>query len=114
MGGSMAAACAADHTGLFEGLVLLAAYSTEDLGGTGLRVLSAYGSEDRVLDLENYEKYRSNLPEGVSETVIDGGNHACFGSYGPQDGDGIPQITAERQMKETAALLVDFFRDQAA
>ena len=114
LGGSMAAACAAEHTELFDGLVLLAAYSTEDLGETGLRVLSAYGSEDGVLDLENYEEYRRNLPESVSETVIDGGNHACFGSYGPQDGDGTPRITAEQQMKETAELLVDFFRGRAA
>ena len=114
LGGSMAAACAAEHTELFDGLVLLAAYSTEDLGETGLRVLSAYGSEDGVLDLENYEEYRGNLPESVSETVIDGGNHACFGSYGPQDGDGTPRITAEQQMKETAELLVDFFRGRAA
>ena len=114
LGGSMAAACAAEHTELFDGLVLLAAYSTEDLGETGLRVLSAYGSEDGVLDLENYEEYRRNLPGSVSETVIDGGNHACFGSYGPQDGDGTPRITAEQQMKETAELLVDFFRGRAA
>ena len=114
LGGSMAAACAADHGELFEGLVLLAAYSTEDLRETGLRVLSAYGSEDGVLDLENYEEYRGNLPESVSETVIDGGNHACFGNYGPQDGDGTPRITAEQQMKETAELLLDFFRDRTA
>ena len=114
LGGSMAAACAAEHTELFDGLVLLAAYSTEDLRETGLRVLSAYGSEDGVLDLENYEEYRRNLPESVSETVIDGGNHACFGSYGPQDGDGTPRIPAEQQMKETAELLVDFFRGRAA
>ena len=108
------AACAAEHTELFDGLVLLAAYSTEDLRETGRRVLSAYGSEDGVLDLENYEEYRGNLPKSVSETVIDGGNHACFGSYGPQDGDGTPRITAEQQMKETAELLVDFFRGRAA
>ena len=114
LGGSMAASWAAENAGQLEGLVLLAAYSTEDLRETGLRVLSAYGSEDGVLDLENYEEYRGNLPKSVSETVIDGGNHACFGSYGPQDGDGTPRITAEQQMKETAELLVDFFRGRAA
>ena len=114
LGGSMAASFAAENTAWVDGLILLAAYSTEDLRETGLRVLSAYGSEDGVLDLENYEEYRRNLPESVSETVIDGGNHACFGSYGPQDGDGTPRITAEQQMKETAELLVDFFRGRAA
>ena len=38
----------------FEGLILLGSYSTADLSGTDLDVLSIYGSEDKVM---NYEKY---------------------------------------------------------
>ena len=84
LGGSMAAACAEKHDDCFAGLVLLASYSTKDLTETGLRVLSVYGTEDGVLNLENYSEKRENLPEATVETVLDGGNHACFGSYGPQ------------------------------
>ena len=49
LGGSMAASYVSKHTEDFEGLVLLAAYSTEDLSDSGLKVLSVYGSEDGVL-----------------------------------------------------------------
>ena len=102
LGGSMAASYAAKHPDLFQGLILLAAYSTEDLRDSGLSVLSVYGSEDGVLNRKKYDVYRENLPENTSEVVLDGGNHAGFGSYGEQDGDGKAKITQEMQRKLTA------------
>ena len=82
LGGAMAASYAAKHTDELDGLVLLAAYSTADLTDSGLRVYAAYGSEDGVLNREKYEADRVNLPQDTTETVIDGGCHAGFGSYG--------------------------------
>ena len=82
--------------------MLLAAYSPQDLTGSGLAVLSVYGSEDGVLDMGKYEQYRSNLPAGASEVVIDGGCHAGFGRYGTQDGDGTPAISSDEQIDRTA------------
>ncbi len=76
LGGSMAASFASKHADDFQGLVLLAAYSTADLTQTNLEAISLYGSEDGVLNREKYESYRENLPENTSETVIEGGNHA--------------------------------------
>ena len=102
LGGAMAASYAADHADELDGLVLLAAYSTRDLTGSGLAVLSVYGSEDGVLDLAKYEQYRSNLPAGTSEVVIDGGCHAGFGRYGAQTGDGTPAISGDEQIDRTA------------
>lgn len=107
LGGAMAAAYAADHSGELDGLILLAAYSTKDLNGSDLDVLSVYGSEDRVLDREKYEGYRGNFPSGAVEIVIDGGCHAGFGSYGPQEGDGTPAITGEEQIVRTASEIAD-------
>lgn len=101
LGGAMAASYAADHTEDYAGLFLLAAYSTEDLTGSGLDVVSLYGSEDLVLNMEKYQEYRANLPEDTLERVIEGGCHAYFGSYGAQDGDGIPTITNEEQIQHT-------------
>ena len=109
LGGSMAASYVSERIENYEGLVLLASYSTEDLSETPLDVISIYGSEDKVLNLEKYNEYHTNLPESLIETVIDGGCHACFGSYGPQDGDGIPSITAQEQILETTRLLTEFF-----
>ena len=102
LGGAMAASCAAKHPKEFDGLLLLAAYSTADLSDSGLQVLSLYGSEDGVLNREKYEKYRANLPADTRETVINGGCHAGFGAYGPQKGDGVPRITRAEQIARTA------------
>lgn len=105
LGGAMAASYAAKHTDELDGLVLLAAYSTADLTDSGLRVYAAYGSEDGVLNCEKYEADRINLPQDTTETVIDGGCHAGFGSYGAQKGDGAPVISAEEQQQQTADAL---------
>ena len=108
LGGAMAAAYLADHSREFKGLVLLASYSTQDLSGTALRVLSVYGSEDRVLNHETYRDSRANLPSDVTEFVIDGGSHAYFGVYGSQDGDGTPLISNEEQIDITAETISGF------
>lgn len=108
LGGAMAASYAAGHVDELDGLVLLAAYSTQDLADSSLDVLSIYGSEDGVLDMKKYKQYRSNLPADTSEMVIDGGCHAQFGSYGPQNGDGIPTISGEEQIRQTAEAIAAF------
>lgn len=102
LGGAMAATYAANHSSELDGLILLAAYATSDLKDSGLDVLSIYGTEDKVLNFEKYEKYRNNLPDETTEFVVDGGCHAGFGYYGPQDGDGTPTITNEEQISLTA------------
>jgi len=106
LGGAMAASYASEHTDSFDGLVLLGAYSTADLSGTDLDVLSVYGSEDKIMNSQKYEEYRSNLPKSFTETVIEGGCHAYFGMYGLQDGDGVPSITCEEQIELTCEAIV--------
>lgn len=110
LGGSMAAGYAAAHEEELEGLVLLAAYSTADLNNTDVKILSLYGSEDKVLNMEKYGEYHKNLPQSVTEIVIEGGNHAGFGNYGPQDGDGPAQIPSGEQIQITAKAIVDFMK----
>ena len=99
LGGAMAASFSASHDKEVEALVLLAAYSTEDLSELDIEVYSFYGSEDKVLNMEKYEEYRDNLPEDVVEEVIEGGNHANYAHYGAQDGDGEARITREEQQE---------------
>ncbi|MBE6950890.1 MAG: hypothetical protein E7451_06095 [Ruminococcaceae bacterium] len=107
LGGSMAASFTAENTAWVDGLILLAAYSTEPLE---VPVLSIYGSEDGVLNMEKYEKYRSNLPADFEEHVIDGGSHAGFGLYGAQDGDGTASMTNHEQIARTAELIAQFVK----
>ncbi len=108
LGGSMAATYAKKHSNEYRGLILLGSYSTTDLSETSLAVLSVYGSEDRVLNLKKYEKYKTNLPTEMTEIVLNGGCHAYFGMYGKQDGDGIPSITNEEQIQMTTEQILTF------
>lgn len=101
LGGSMAASYLAEHAEDYEGLILLASYSTEDLKETDLDVLSIYGKNDKVLNAEKYKENKDNLPKDYEEIIIEGGNHAYFGSYGAQDGDGEPEISNEEQIEFT-------------
>ena len=105
LGGSMAATFTAEHSWV-DGLILLAAYSTEPVE---VPVLSIYGSEDAVLSLDKYEEYRSNLPD-LTEQILEGGNHAGFGLYGAQKGDGAASISGLEQIEQTAALIAEFIR----
>lgn len=110
LGGSMAAAYLADNADAYEGLILLGSYSAADLSETELEVLSVYGSEDMVLNREKYEEYRINLPGDFTEIIIDGGCHAGFGMYGPQEGDGTPTITTAEQITRTATAIAELVR----
>ena len=98
LGGSMACAYLEKHSETYEGVILLGSYSTADLSASGLEVLSVWGSEDGVLNRANYEKNRPNLPADFTEVVLEGGCHAYFGMYGPQEGDGSPTISNEEQL----------------
>ncbi len=101
-------ALATGHAQNFEGLVLLAAYSTKGLTGSGLSVLFVYGSEGSVLNRDSYEKYRSNLPDDWPRGCSGRWLHAYFGSCAPRKGDGIPTLTNEQQIQKTASLIAAF------
>jgi dienelactone hydrolase len=108
LGGSMAASYASKNGDKVEGLILLASYSTADLSSDRMRVLSIYGSKDGVLNKKSYLDNKSNLPVDYTEILLQGGNHAGFGCYGPQHGDGKADITSEQQQTETALDVAEF------
>lgn len=110
LGGAMAASFVSEHAEEFAGLILLAAYSTEDLTNSEVEVLSIFGSEDGVLNRDAYEENRNHLPDGMTEVIIDGGNHAQFGEYGPQEGDGEAAISGEEQREVTVDTIIKFIR----
>ena len=101
LGGSMAASYLSKHAKIFDGLILLGSYSTSNLSDLDVEVLSIYGSEDLVMNRENYEANKKNLPDDFKEVIIDGGCHAYFGMYGAQEGDGVPAISNEEQIART-------------
>ena len=101
LGGAMAASYAYDHVSGIEGLILLAAYGTDDFSGKDLDIISIYGSNDYVID-------KDKIMSEFDVNVIQSGNHAGFGTYGPQDGDGQLGISPEKQRELTVGFIREF------
>lgn len=110
LGGVMASRYATEHTDQLQGVFFLASYPDEkgSLRETTLSVLSLVGSNDLVVDRDSYNKGRSYLPDNTVYSSIEGGNHAQFGSYGPQKGDGVATITEEKQQELTVRTMLDW------
>ncbi len=98
LGGAMASSYAVKHSEDVAGLILLAAYPVSK---SYLPAVIIYGSEDKVLN-------RDKLKGLTGLIEIQGGNHAQFGNYGIQKGDGTPSISSEEQQIETVKTIVDF------
>lgn len=109
LGGSMAASYVDGHSDSWDGLILLASYSTADLTDNNIDVLCIRGSNDSVLNKQTYTDNRSNLADDTQEFIIPGGNHAQFGDYGNQSGDGAPEISAQEQQVLTADVIAQAF-----
>lgn len=107
LGGAMAAAYVYGNPDAVAGLVLYGSYpaGNNSLASLDLPVLSIYGSEDG--GAEAIAASRELLPAGVEMVVIEGGNHAQFGYYGIQTGDGVATIGREAQQAETRRLTLD-------
>ena len=88
-----------------DGLVLFGSYCATDLSDSGLAALSISGSEDGLSTPEKIDEAAHLLPADTLFVVIEGGNHAGFGAYGPQAGDGAATIPdAEIRAQITEAL----------
>ena len=102
MGGAMASQFAAENSAAVEGLILLGAYP--------------YGEYPLEDTLTVYGSLNTSVAEKITYTenvvVIEGGNHAQFGSYGPQKGDAEALITAEEQQRITVEAIGDFLADR--
>jgi len=106
LGGVMASSYAVTHNDEINGLILLASYPVDDLGN--MPVLSIYGSNDKTLNKETYDESKRLMDYNLTEYVINGGNHAQFGSYGIQSGDGVATISPENQRNQTEKAILDF------
>jgi hypothetical protein len=114
LGGAMSAVYAADHADKLRGVVLLAAYATKKLDDD-LKEIVLYGSEDRVLNVGKIVDGRKFAPSPAGhylERVIEGGNHALFGNYGKQEGDGVARITAQEQQERIVGLVMEAVSSQ--
>lgn len=127
LGGVMACRTVKKYPNFYRGLLLLAAYPQEsdDLSEWNHYVLSVWGENDQILESGIIESTQPLLPpawpiETPEELPLNptpksiyyeipGGNHANFGHYGDQKGDGIATITPEEQTRIWVDLLQRMF-----
>jgi dienelactone hydrolase len=112
LGGVAAAQYLGGHEDEADALVLLASYSSVDLTSFGGKVLSITGTNDQVLNREAYQDARANLPDGATELAVEGGNHAYFGNYGEQRGDGVATISRDEQQERTVEAIVALIKGE--
>lgn len=101
LGGVMAAQYASKHLDTVRGLVELASYTTASasLAQSGLRVTSLVGTQDTVINRQNWLDAKPLLPKDTRYVELAGGNHGQFGDYGPQPGDTTyPRMDAAEQL----------------
>lgn len=112
LGGAMAAGYAAQHPQQVSGLVLLASYpaASSSLVESGLPVLSIFAEHDGLATAEKIDAARPLLPANTRYIEIAGGNHAQFGWYGTQSGDGVANIAHSDQHIQTLQATLDFLQ----
>lgn len=99
LGGAMASSYLASHPDSLNGLILLGAYPYGDIETQKALVL--YGTMDGVLSREKIKGAADVIP-------IEGGNHAGFGNYGSQKGDGVALISEEDQQEISTDAILKF------
>ena len=88
-----------------DGLVLLGAYVSANLSQASVPDEVIVGSEDQIINRNKLEHGASKALNQYTVSIIDGGNHAYFGSYGKQSGDGQALLTPKQQLQQTIDLL---------
>jgi hypothetical protein len=108
LGGAMAARFAHQDSTRFHGLLLFASYpdGSNDLSKRGITVMSVSASLDGLATPEKIAETKLLLPASTEYVVINGGNHAQFGSYGKQarDNDAMISSAAQRGLMLEATL----------
>ena len=104
LGGSMAASFTRNNPDLIDGLFLVASYpaSSDDLSGfDDLTTYSVSATNDGLATPDKIDASRPLLPADTIWVPIEGGNHAQFGYYGDQPGDGQATNSREEQQRQT-------------
>ncbi len=100
LGGAMASQFASENTEDIKQLILLGAYPYKPFPSEQTLIIA--GSEDLlVLD---------DISEEMQVVWIEGGNHAQFGNYGIQAGDGEATIDHTQQQNLTIEEIIRFIR----
>ncbi len=108
LGGTMAASFADTNLNDVMGLVFWASYPAEsnDLSDQPITVTSIYGTLDGLATPEKVLAAKPQLPSDTVWVPIEGGNHAQFGWYGPQEGDNPATLSREEQQAQIVSATI--------
>lgn len=90
------------------GLVLFGSYCANDLTESGVPVLSVAAEHDGLTTADDIASAAPLLPADAEFATIAGANHASFGAYGTQAGDGTASIGVDAMRDELVRLVVPF------
>jgi hypothetical protein len=108
LGGVAAATFVKTNPGEIQAIVFWASYPTDSLNNSRLIALSIYGTNDSSVD--QLLGTRNLMPPTTQWIVVEGGNHAQFGYYGIQSGDGVATISREAQQTQVIQATVDILK----
>jgi hypothetical protein len=112
LGGLVAATDAETFAGAARdpvvGLLFFASYPATNIAQVNVAVLSISGSNDGLSTPAKIAAAKPALPAAARYQVVEGGVHAFFGDYGPQDGDGKPTTSHDQARAEIATGSVAF------
>jgi poly(3-hydroxybutyrate) depolymerase len=103
----MAAQFAKDNASKLTGMAFMASYPANDMSQSPLQVVTIHGSLDGLATPTKIADSLKLLPSTTNEALIEGGNHAQYGNYGPQAGDGTATISREEQQRQTTQAIVE-------
>jgi predicted alpha/beta-hydrolase family hydrolase len=108
-GGVLASRLVAENPALIDGLVLIATTHPRDvdLSATRVHITKVLGTRDGVASIEKARANARLLPDDVRWVEIEGANHAQFGHYGPQLGDGRATLSRAEQQSRLVDLLIE-------
>jgi hypothetical protein len=111
LGGSMAAEFAADYADQLDGIVFVASYPAKNtsLHELALQGLVIRGTLDGLVTQEDIDAVAGNFPLETRFLNLEGGNHAQFGDYGVQRGDGQATIAPMAQQLAASQAMLEFF-----
>ncbi len=109
LGGAMAAEYTLSRSQAVDGLVLWASYPAEnsDLSTLNMEAVSIYAANDGLASPEEILASQPRLPAGTRFVEIPGGNHAGFGWYGEQRGDGQLEIAQSQQQDQVVSATIN-------
>lgn len=94
------------------GVMLFGSYCANDLSGSGLAALSVSGSNDGLSTPAKVGAASGLLPADAAFVELEGANHADFGDYGAQPGDGESTLDDAEVRDEIAAAVAAFLAER--